>query len=184
MKTSCEYLGESASLLGRTGEEWFSSQLDLLCESLELVNLVHPKHAVKTTEFIRQSLKEPLSSWSTKVLFTSALPPVRAASNYKIDYQLRSSNQDPKTKRLISLELVFDNRQAIGTNLLKLESAARQFALDTGGFSLSVIVAPSQQLKNRGFWDSSVATDAEYSWAVRNAYSSLLTSPLALISLS
>ena len=180
MKTSFEYFGDTGSLFDGPTGSWFKSQLDLVRETLELIDLNQLDAGTKTTEYIRQNLDKCLKSWATKALFTSVLPPNRATSNYKIDYQSRNRDAS-NAKNLVSLELVFDNRQAIGTNLLKLESSARQFVFDTGGTSLSLIVVPSQDLKNLGYWDKSVAIGPEYSWAIRKAYNFLLTSPLVLI---
>jgi hypothetical protein len=184
VKTSCEYFGNSTSLLDQPEGEWFGRQFELVRKSLEKVNLNHVDPSTKATEYIRQSLVKPLKPWSTKVLATSVLPPNRASSNYRIDYQVRSTEAGTDSKKLISLELVFDNRQAVGTNLLKLESSARQFVSDTKGICMSLIVAPSQNLKDLGFWDNSVATGPEYSWAIRKAYSFLISHPLVLITVS
>ena len=184
MKTNCEYFGNSTSLLDEPEGEWFRHQFELVRKSLEKVNLNQVNPSTKATEFIRQSLVKSLKPWSTKVLATSVLPPNRASSNYRIDYQVRSTETGTDSKKLISLELVFDNRQAVGTNLLKLESSARQFVSDTKGTCMSLIVAPSQNLKDLGFWDNSVATGPEYSWAIRKAYSFLLSHPLLLITVS
>jgi hypothetical protein len=183
VRTSFEYFGDTDSLLNESAGSWFKSQSDLVRKTLESVDLNQLDASTKTTEYIRQNLDRHLHSWSTKVLFTSVLPPNRATSNYKIDYQLRNKDSSTATN-LVSLELVFDNRQAIGTNLLKLETSARQFVFDTGGTCLSLIVAPSQDLKDSGYWDDSVATGPEYSWAIRKAYNFLLTSPLVLITVS
>jgi hypothetical protein len=184
VKTSCEYFGNSASLLDEPEGQWFRVQSELVQKSLKSVDLNRINPAMKATELIRQSLVNPLKPWSTKVLVTSVLPPNRASSNYRIDYQARNTEESSSSKGLISLELAFDNRQAVGTNLLKLESSARQFVSDTKGICMSLIVAPSQNLKEYGFWDNSVATGAEYSWAIRKAYSFLISHPLVLITVS
>lgn len=184
MKTSCEYFGGCATLIDEPAGRWFKLQSDLVRRSLEDVDLAQMGSTIKASEFIRQSIERPLKTWSTKALFTSAFPPIKAMSNYRIDYQVRNLEIEPNLKEQVTLELAFDNRQAVGTNLLKLESSARQFASDTGGTCMSVLIAPSQDLKDLGFWDNSVATAPEYSWAIRVAYKFLLISPLVLLTVS
>ena len=83
---------------------------------------------------------------------------------------------------VMNLVLCFNNREAIGTNFLKLEVAAlesikryREVNASKENF-LGVLVQLTDGLKSMGKWDASYATSIEYSDAFGKAYKPLLTS--------
>jgi hypothetical protein len=78
------------------------------------------------------------------------------------------------------MELAFDNRQAIGTNLLKLEVAATA-AQNSAQIGFGILVCPGDNiLKVRG-WDGAVGTSSEYESAIRDGYQDILSSNRALL---
>ena len=79
-------------------------------------------------------------------------------------------------------EFCFDNRQAIGTNLLKFQVAAansRFHGYSPLGF---LICADGFSIKNYG-WDGGVASYQEYDHAIRIPYKNILNEPPILISI-
>jgi hypothetical protein len=183
MQISAEFFNGADKFVGNTDSCWFGQQFNVIRDAAEGTDLSRVSPEDKTTEFIRKSLDFPLRSWHTKVIYTPDLPPIKANANYTIDYQLRNMQVSSRNE-LVSIELAFDNRQTIGTNLLKLESASRKFRDDTGGVCISFLMAPADSLKTKGYWNGAVASASEYSWAIRKAYAFCLQSPLVLLTVS
>lgn len=75
---------------------------------------------------------------------------------------------------------MFDNRQAIGTNLLKFEVGHQAF-IGNNKDVVSVGICISEEAKIQYGWDSSVATFDEYSGALTMQYSNVLKSLVLLV---
>jgi hypothetical protein len=77
---------------------------------------------------------------------------------------------------------MFDNRQAIGTNLMKFEIASRNSVI--GGRSPICIGICAEESKIRKLgWDGAAASSQEYLEAINGAYSSVLTNPPLIFSI-
>jgi hypothetical protein len=122
--------------------------------------------------------------WSTKVLVTQDFPGGVLQANYEVDFQLQFFAEGCSLRHQVSLELAFDNRQAIGANLLKMDLANTYFVESTGGLSISVIVVATASGRDLGHWDGAVGIDLDYSWALRNAYSRYFKTPIVLLTVS
>jgi hypothetical protein len=80
------------------------------------------------------------------------------------------------------VEFCFDNRQAIGSNILKFEVASRG-ALEASFMPVPILIcADSDALKHFG-WDSSIASANEYEYALRVVYRNIINHPAIILAL-
>jgi hypothetical protein len=122
--------------------------------------------------------------WESRILLDRRLPSEISLANYTIDYRLTFTADHCAAKHQIAIELCFDNRQAIGTNLLKAELANRTFASGTKRASIAILVVLSAGIRAIGQWDSGVGTQDEYSLALRRAYEENFATTLLLLVLT
>ena len=103
-------------------------------------------------------------------------------ANYILDaMQDFSSNKCNHTHRFL-VEFCFDNRQAIGSNILKFEVASRA-ALESNFQPVPILIcADSEALKHFG-WDGSIASANEYEYAVRDVYRKIIQHPPMILAL-
>jgi hypothetical protein len=91
-------------------------------------------------------------------------------------------NGECKSSHILNIVICLNNREAIGTNFLKLEVAAlseiRRFQeneiLDSN--ILGVLISLDRDVLTLGNWDPSYADSSEYSGGMRKFYKSLLKS--------
>jgi hypothetical protein len=74
---------------------------------------------------------------------------------------------------------MFDNRQAIGTNLLKFAVGQASFAGENHDV-ISLGICVSEGAKIRNGWDASVAIFDEYSGAIMMQYKNVINARIAL----
>lgn len=135
----------------------------------------------KTFRELLKGLVEIDREWNWKFLGLDAIPSDLFNENYVVDL-VSDKNFGSCTKRhRLLVELCFDNRQAIGTNIFKLQTAARQFEQKTGGKSYCLIVCGERKALNAGRWDGGVGDEEEYQIAISTAYREYLTSPFSLL---
>lgn len=80
------------------------------------------------------------------------------------------------------LEFCFDNRQAIGSNILKFEVASKA-ARESNYFPVPILVcADAEALKLFG-WDGSIAGASEYEYALRVVYREIVNFPPVVLAL-
>lgn len=105
-----------------------------------------------------------------------------AYASFFIDYSLDEDLQACGHHHRYFLQLMFDNRQAIGTNLMKFEIASRNSVI--GGRSPICIGICAEESKIRKLgWDGAAASSQEYLEAINGAYSSVLTNPPLIFSI-
>lgn len=101
-------------------------------------------------------------------------------TNYYVDAVFDAVTYDCTHSHRFVLEFCFDNRQAVGTNLLKFELATRNFSMSSNrAVTTMSICADRNTLKNLG-WDGSIASSEEYELALRSTYNQILTSKILL----
>ena len=135
----------------------------------------------KTFRGLLRGLVEMNSNWNWKFLGLDAIPDGLFNENYVIDAVSDQAFNSCSRRHRLLVELCFDNRQAIGTNILKLESAARQFESRTGGKAYCLIICADRKALKNGLWDSGVADEEEYQIAISTAYREFVTSPFSLL---
>jgi hypothetical protein len=147
-------------------------------ESIKFSGLIDSK---PSTQQVREKSDSMLTSdkWNHRVLITEDFPAGVSKANYEVDYQTQYTCESCNRPHQLSLELGFDNRQAVGSNLLKMDSANSGF----NGESISIIVVTNSKGRESGRWDNSVAIDYDYSWAYRKAYSKYFKTVILLLTI-
>jgi hypothetical protein len=117
-------------------------------------------------------------------VFDSRVPSSINSANYRIDAVLDSEvTLECNHRHRIYLEICFDNRQAIGTNLLKFHAASEIFNIEPNRKSLAILVCADNRTLKKHNWDSSAASSEEYEFAIRTPYSTVITEMPLLLTL-
>lgn len=173
---------DSQKALGAT-EPCLSIGLEHVLEGLRLVPAIgHPDF--NRSNSIRTVLSQHLSSkigWIPDFLALESIPRNFPNKNYVIDHIFDGDCRSCDVRHRLQIEVCFDNRQAIGTNILKLEIGAEAFRRRTGGRAFSLIICGNRKALKFGGWDSGVADDNEYQIAIDTAYKSILSGNVALV---
>lgn len=131
---------------------------------------------------LRLAIGEFLGDWNRDLLIQQDFPSRRFPSSHvQVDFQRELFLQESSKKLQVTLEIFGDNRQALASNLLKLELAGRNFA--KFGASVGIGVCIDNRLKKLG-WDGSTATSDEYEFGLLHTYSRFIETPILLISVS
>jgi len=93
----------------------------------------------------------------------------KARANYLLDLQLECSGQCGGLHR-VNVELAFNNREAIGTNFLKLASRSTSDEIDPSVQSLGLLLAATRNLLDAGSWDAAYADSSEYEALFNRVY--------------
>ena len=100
-------------------------------------------------------------------------------ANFEVDFFRQSAAPDGLTH--IAGEFAFDNRQAIGTNILKIDLCLRKLSFSSGEEStLAVLVTFTRDSRNLANWDNGVADFQDYEDYLSQGYARYLTHPLHL----
>lgn len=103
-------------------------------------------------------------------------------ANYILDAMHDFSSDKCNHTHRFFVEFCFDNRQAIGSNILKFEVASRA-AVESNYLPVPVLVcADAGALKYFG-WDGSIAGASEYEYAVRAVYRGIMLYPPIILAL-
>jgi hypothetical protein len=174
------------SFPGRLKENLCAQQLiviEQLTEALRFVEL--PSNSKEqTTSVLRTQLDESLdgSGWKEGFRIDNLISLEFPTANYTLDLSLDGLHASCNHSHRYFIEFCFDNRQAIGTNLLKFEVASRNSVLQDRVPLPILICATSQAIKQFG-WDSGVASYQEYDHALRIPYKNVMTHPPVLVAL-
>lgn len=104
-----------------------------------------------------RTFRPPTESFESDAPIMPSLTGARLTANFKVDLVTSL----PKSGKRVAIEMCFNNREAIGTNLLKLDMAiSSRKSNDEGG--LAVVVAPTRELLNQGGWDKAYGDASEY----------------------
>lgn len=159
-------------------------ELQRLTDAFQIIDL--PRNSKEaTTSVLRSQLDESLSSsgWESGYLIDNQISIEYPTANYTLDLSLDSSAEICGHKHRYVLEFCFDNRQAIGTNLLKYEVACAN-TITQGWEPLPFLVCATSQVIKQFGWDGGVASYQEYDHAIRIPYKGILKNPPVLIALS
>jgi len=140
----------------------------------------------KTASQVIKEALDPVfqtAGWDRKHLVSRKFPVQEVpAANYYIDWQKKFPCRHEDMSHVLSFEYCFDNRQAIGTNLLKLATAEKQVGAQYNHMGI-ILTGTKQALKVLG-WDGGVATSEEYWNAVEHGYRQSLRLPLIILSIN
>jgi hypothetical protein len=150
-------------------------ELNLLKDTLQSIHL--DANLGKTTQQIQKYLNPLLadSGWILDFTFDANTISTSPSANYVLNAikDLPATLCDHRHRLL--LELCFDNRQAIGTNLLKFEAAKRLFEKNKDCLATSIIICGSQEALTNLNWDGGVASYGEYENALLTVYKDILS---------
>jgi hypothetical protein len=120
--------------------------------------------------------------WRPQFKISKNVSEVYPLANYLMDAIRDFSSDECQHVHRFFVEFCFDNRQAIGSNLLKFEVASR-IAFESGIKPVPILVcAETDALKHFG-WDGSIAGASEYEYALRSIYRSLIDFPPIILAL-
>jgi hypothetical protein len=123
-----------------------------------------------------------LENWGADKQFEFQPVHEKGQANFELDF-LRSFNGNV-SRAFLGGELAFDNRQAIFTNVVKVDLALQRLReASESNMTMSVLVTFCQDSRSLGNWDGSVATFEEYSQQLEWGLERYLTSPLLLVGL-
>lgn len=131
------------------------------------------------TNGLRARIAENLQGFKSKMLVLPNVPVTGHDANYRVDFLKTFRNESCSHKHQISIELCFDNRQVIGTNLLKAHLANQ---LGEEGKNIAILIVAEEKLRNQAY-DGSIGTESEYETALLAAYSSVIDSEITLFTL-
>lgn len=177
---SRENIGASALLVEQVCLKMIVSNLqDEIAACISNMTLTSPRATASLTNAIQPAL----FNFRKKVLVHPGIGPGSPQANYTVDY-LRTYRDAPCGHiHQVTIELCFDNRQAIGTNLLKAQMANKLLPTLNGNSSISVLVVADSEIKARAY-DSSVGDEEEYESALLSAYAAELSTPIILFTLT
>lgn len=120
--------------------------------------------------------------WRPQFKISKNVSEVYPLANYLLDaMQDFSSAECGHTHRFL-VEFCFDNRQAIGSNILKFEVASRVAAASNFSPVPILVCADAGALKLFG-WDGSIAGASEYEYALRVVYREIMLFPPIILAL-
>lgn len=160
-----------------------NAELNALVEHVMLVFRNSSSDSIRrgnrSSEKLRSILLSAEPSLKSKILVERGFPSSLPSSHVEVEFQFEKI-LDTGTRLFCQFEVLGDNREAIGTTLLKLEMANR--GNKTLGESLSVGIALEKNLRNAG-WDGAVGTFDEYEHAIISTYADFLTTGHVLLGL-
>ena len=105
----------------------------------------------------------------------------RVLANLRIDKIVKISSNDQE--HFVNIELALNNREATGTNLLKLESISQIQTARGAASSLGILVCLTKSLKDSADMDKSYATAADYSEFMNKSWKIVIKSRILIIEL-
>lgn len=175
------------SFPGRTLDDLCPTQHVNIKSLVDTINAVDlPKNAREaTTSVLRSQIDEALTvaGWKNDFVIDSRISLEFPTANYNLDLSLDSPNSKCEHRHRFLLEFCFDNRQAIGTNLLKFEIATLNSEAQQWKTLPILVCATSRAIKEFG-WDSGVGSYQEYDHALRIPYSRVISHPPVLIAIN
>jgi hypothetical protein len=120
--------------------------------------------------------------WRPQFKISKEVSEMYPLANYVMDAMQDFTSPECTHTHRFFVEFCFDNRQAIGSNILKFEVASRA-ALEFDCQPVPVLVcADAEALKYFG-WDGSIAGASEYEYALRVLYRDIVKYPPIILSL-
>lgn len=177
---SRENIGASTLLVEQICLKMLVSKLqDEISSCISTLTLTSPR----ATASLTQAIEPALMNFRKKVLVHPGLGPGAPQANYTVDFLRTYRDAACGHMHQVTVELCFDNRQAIGTNLLKAQMANKLLPTLNGNSSIAVLVVADSVIKSRAY-DSSVGDEGEYESALLGAYAAELTTPIILFTLT
>lgn len=120
--------------------------------------------------------------WIESFRINPDIPKDLPTANYLMDAILDQYDADCGHHHRFLVQTCFDNRQALGTNLLKFEIAQFKFCKTPKHKTLSIIICGEPKTLKNLKWDGSVASSSEYELALSSGYCGVLeVNPLLIV---
>ena len=120
--------------------------------------------------------------WRPRFKIDKNISELYPLANYVLDAMQDFSSDKCNHIHRFFIEFCFDNRQAIGSNILKFEVASRA-AVESNFDPLPILIcADPKALKHFG-WDGSIASENEYEYALRVVYRKIMQHPPIILAL-
>ena len=136
------------------------------------------------SKFLKSNLASVLiaKGWKTDFEIDPKISKEYPSAIFKIDYFYDLNAEICNHKHRFFLEVSFDNRQNLGTNLLKFEVAS--INSESHGFRiLPILICADEAILKKYKWDGAIADVWEYDHAIRIPYSRVIKNVPILISL-
>ena len=121
-------------------------------------------------------------AWRPQFKISKEVSEAYPTANYILDLMKDFESDACNHNHRFFLEFCFDNRQAIGSNILKFEVASRIAAQSDYSPVPVLVCADAAALKHFG-WDGSIASANEYEYALRVVYREIMQYPPIILSL-
>jgi hypothetical protein len=174
-------------------EEMLISELEGLLQNVDARSAIKGR-SVSLKKAIAESISNsdrPASSRIRKLEKTSAFHENRlgnAGALFELDLQSECDKSCGHFHR-VNAVLCLNNREAVGSNFLKLELAAQELIRYNNGQALTdenvlgVLVSLNKKVLTLGGWDPAYANSTDYTFAFSFAYSSMLRSRILALKL-
>lgn len=151
-------------------------QLSAAVRAFDLTNFVENQ---SFASWFRREFKAALpENWLQDFLLLPLNRRRASVINFVVDAATDLQANDCGHQHRVLVELSFDNRQIIGTNVLKMVVGAQTFQKFDSNRSLGVLIVPSKEAKTAYGLDGAVGTSDEYLLAIDGGYSAVIGSPL------
>lgn len=153
------------------------------CEELQrtVTNLSECLNSIKISRdepgAASNKVKVPLADWANKAgwkdnrIVDSSIPSGISNSIYKVNLLRDIPKSECSHHHRIFVHCFFDNRQAIGTNLLRLNYAIDKFQNEEHKKGHAIALVLDEPTKGFFGWDNAVGTAEEYEFAYKHLFS-------------
>jgi hypothetical protein len=159
------------------------------CESVQtaiekfreiLRNVQLERSASGPSKSIKEALDSvlDLSGWEKKFLFSREAHSSLPNANYTVNYLYVEQKCECGFRHKVFLHVCFDNRQAIGTHLLRFKLALDTDAKQKIDKPVAVAIVLDTSSKAAFGWDNSAATFEEFAHALELEYAEIFSLPL------
>lgn len=148
---------------------------------LEVLNL--KETSTSPSVAIRSHLKtfEQREGWFAEEEVSRHLSAALPKGNYKVNFLHVIKNCECGKRHKLYIHLCFDNRQALGTHLLRFKLAEGRDGPLENEENLYVAVVADHRSKKLYGWDNAVASQAEFEQALNEQYQDVLELSLTLL---
>ncbi len=157
--------------------------LDTIRQSLEAIILSN-SHSDSASKQVKDQMLNVLleSEWHHNIKINKDISEVYPMANYVLDAMKDIAGDNCNHSHRFFVEFCFDNRQAIGSNILKFEVASRN-AVKFNFDPIPVLICAEQETLKHFGWDGSIASANEYEHALRIAYRDIVQHPAIILAL-
>ncbi len=119
-----------------------------------------------------------INGWEKKFLFSREAHSSLPQANYTVNYLFVEPECQCGLRHKVFFHMCFDNRQAIGTHILRFKLAMESNGRLKSDKPASVAVVLDANSKSKFGWDNSAATYEEFAHALELEYAEIIDLPL------